>query len=58
MGKLLQNALQKQKQFYIYELTKTGMFEFDSLNRWTVTELRREYERNRTRQKKKREGWK
>ncbi|GGJ58227.1 curli biogenesis system outer membrane secretion channel CsgG [Anoxybacillus voinovskiensis] len=57
MGKLLQNALQKQKQFYIYELTKTGMFEFDSLNRWTVTELRREYEQNRTRQKKKREGW-
>ncbi|MCL6587454.1 MAG: Fur-regulated basic protein FbpA [Anoxybacillus sp.] len=57
MGNLLRNALWKQKQFYIDELTKTGVFEFDSLNRWTVTELRREYERNRARQKRKREGW-
>lgn len=56
MGNLLRNALWKQKQFYIDELTKTGVFEFDSLNRWTVTELRREYERNLTHRNQKQEG--
>lgn len=57
MGNLFQKAIAKQKQFYIYELIKTGMFtDMSSLTQWTVKELRHEYERNVLQRKKKKLG--
>jgi hypothetical protein len=55
MGNLIRRAVFKQKQFYIYELMKTGLFlDSDSLAQWTVSELRREYEQSIAQQKEKR----
>ncbi|MBA2875971.1 Fur-regulated basic protein FbpA [Thermaerobacillus caldiproteolyticus] len=55
MGKLIRTAIIKQKQFYIYKLLKTGLFpDANALRQWTVSELRREYERYGLQQKKKR----
>lgn len=54
MGNLMRRAILKQKQFYIYELMKTGFFDSDSLHQWTISELRHEYERNIAFRKKKR----
>ncbi|BDG47514.1 Fur-regulated basic protein FbpA [Parageobacillus sp. KH3-4] len=47
MGKLMRTAIIKQKQFYIYELLKTGLFpDANALQQWTIRELRHEYERH------------
>ncbi|WP_246364166.1 Fur-regulated basic protein FbpA [Anoxybacteroides tepidamans] len=50
----MRRAILKQKQFYIYELIKTGFFDSDSLYQWTISELRHEYERSVGRRKRKR----
>jgi hypothetical protein len=58
MGNLIRRAVFKQKQFYIYELMKTGLFlDSDSLAQWTVSELRREYEQSIAQRKKKRRAY-
>ncbi|SFA40546.1 Fur-regulated basic protein A [Parageobacillus thermantarcticus] len=52
MGKFMRMAITKQKQFYIYELLKTGLFpDANTLQQWTVRELRHEYERHKLRKK-------
>ncbi|WP_035099061.1 Fur-regulated basic protein FbpA [Anoxybacteroides tepidamans] len=46
MGSLIREAVLRQKQFYIGKLLRLGIFSNDtSLQQWTISELRREYER-------------
>jgi hypothetical protein len=53
MGVFMRKALSKQKQFYIYELMRTGQFvNPDLLSQWTVSDLRHEYEKNKSRRKR------
>lgn len=54
MGKLMRTAIIKQKQFYIYELLKTGLFpDANALQQWTIRELRHEYERHQLQKKQR-----